>query len=130
MESFQKRERLQGCVVYDKDGKILAITERISDWSQKEKPYIKDILAGKAPRGALEKFKEYSVYSYVMPVMDDENNVLGLVEVVYDTSYVFTALAELWKRMSATLITLLIIIFITVFSTTLLLGLYFLKQEK
>ena len=31
VESFQKRERLQGCIIYDKEGKILAITERFSD---------------------------------------------------------------------------------------------------
>jgi trehalose 6-phosphate synthase len=110
VESFQKRERLQGCVIYDKDGKILAITERISDWNQKEKPYLKDILANKTSRGALEKFREYSVYSYILPVMDDENNILGMVEVVYDTSYVFTTLAALWRRLSISLITLLVLI--------------------
>ncbi|MDD5585019.1 MAG: hypothetical protein PHV55_08200, partial [Candidatus Omnitrophica bacterium] len=30
VEKFQKRERLQGCVVYDKTGQVLAITERIA----------------------------------------------------------------------------------------------------
>ena len=40
VESFQKRKRLQGCVIYDKEGQILAVTERFSDWKQKEKPYI------------------------------------------------------------------------------------------
>jgi trehalose 6-phosphate synthase len=110
VESFQKRERLQGCVIYDKDGKILSITERISEWSQKEKPYLKDVLANKAPRGALEKFREYSVYSYILPVMDDENNVLGMVEVIYDTSYVFTTLTALWRQLSISLISLLVLI--------------------
>ena len=110
VESFQKRESLQGCVIYDKEGRILAITERISDWGQKEKPYLNDILASKSPRGALEKFREYSVYSYILPVMDDENNILGMVEVVYDTSYVFTTLTLLWRRLSITLITLLVVI--------------------
>jgi alpha,alpha-trehalose-phosphate synthase [UDP-forming] len=110
VESFQKRERLQGCVIYAKDGKILAITEKISDWSQKEKHYLKDVLDNKSPRGALEKFKEYSVYSYILPVIDEENNVLGMVEVIYDTSYVFTTLTALWKRLSISLITLLVLI--------------------
>ena len=110
VESFQKRERLQGCVIYDNNSNILAITERIADWSQKEKPYLNDILTNKTPRGALEKFREYSVYSYILPVMDDDNNVLGMVEVVYDTSYVFTTLTALWKRLSITLIILLLVI--------------------
>src|SRR3989338_2042625 len=47
VETFQKRERLQGCIIYDKEGKIFAITERFSDWKEKEKPYLKDILANK-----------------------------------------------------------------------------------
>ena len=110
VESFQKRERLQGLVIYNKDGKILAITKRVSDWRDKNKPYIKDILDNKTPRGALEKFKEYSVYSYILPVMDDENNILGMTEVIYDTSYVFTILTQLWKRISVSLIVLLILI--------------------
>lgn len=110
VESFQKRERLQGCVIYDKEGKILAITERIADWGQIEKPYLSDILADKSARGALEKFRESSVYSYIMPVLDDENNLLGMVEVIYDTSYVFTTLTLLWKRISVTLISLLVVI--------------------
>ncbi|MDD5681633.1 MAG: trehalose-6-phosphate synthase, partial [Candidatus Omnitrophica bacterium] len=110
VEKFQKRERLQGCVVYDKTGQVLAITERIADWKQKDKPYFADIVNTKAPRGALETFKEYSVYSYILPILDDEDNVLGLVEVVYDTSYMFTILTELWKRISITLIVLVVLI--------------------
>ncbi len=110
VETFQKRERMQGGVIYDKEGEILAITERISEWSQKDKSYLKEILSNKAPRGALEKFREYSVYSYILPVMDDENNLLGAVEVIYDTSYVFTTLAESWRRISISLIILLVLI--------------------
>ncbi|MFH1397411.1 MAG: trehalose-6-phosphate synthase [Candidatus Omnitrophota bacterium] len=106
VETFQKRERLQGCIIYDKNGQILAITGRFSDWKQKDKPYLKDILVTKTPRGSLEKFQEYTVYSYILPVLDDEANVLGLVEVIYDTSYLFTTLADLWKRLSITLIAL------------------------
>ncbi|MBU1726201.1 MAG: hypothetical protein KJ880_01025, partial [Candidatus Omnitrophica bacterium] len=110
VEGFQKRERLQGCAIYDKDGKLIAITQRISDWAQKDKPYLQEILSKKIARGGLEKFKEYSAYSYIMPVLDDENNCLGLVEVIYDTSYVFTTLAGLWKRLSISLIVLLVFI--------------------
>ena len=111
-EKFETRERLQGCVLYDKDGNILAITKRFSDWKEKDKPYLKDLLLNKTPRGELEKFKEYTVYSYILPITNDEDQVLGLVEVIYDTSYVLTRLTEIWKRISATLIILVVIIFI------------------
>ncbi|MDD4183543.1 MAG: trehalose-6-phosphate synthase, partial [Candidatus Omnitrophica bacterium] len=113
VESFQKRERLQGCVIYDKDGNVLAITERISKWQDVQKPYIKEALTSKEPFAGLEKLEEYSVYSYALPVLDEENNTLGLVEVVYDTSYAFTRLTDLWKRISLPLIILLVSIIIT-----------------
>ncbi len=115
VENFQKRERFQGCVIYDKNGQIIAITERFSDWKNKEKMYLEDILTAKIPRGALEKFKDYSVYSYIIPVLDDDNNILGLVEVIYDTSYLFNALTELWRRISVTLITLIFLITLVTF---------------
>ena len=111
-EKFETRERLQGCVLYDKDGNIIAITKRFNDWKEKDKPYIKDLLSSKTPRGEMEKFKEYTVYSYILPIADDDGQILGLVEVIHDTSYVLTRLTELWKRISATLIILVIIIFI------------------
>jgi trehalose 6-phosphate synthase len=113
VDSFQERERLQGCVIYDKDGRILAITERFSDFKQRERPYLKHVLTSKIPRGELEKFKEYSVYSYILPVLNDDESVLGMVEVVYDTSYMFTTLTELWKKISVTSIVLILLIVLT-----------------
>ena len=110
VEKFQKRERLQGCVIYDKMGEILAVTDRFSDWQSKDKPYLKEVLENKAPRGSLESFKQYSVYSYTLPIFGNDDNVIGLVEVIYDTSYVFTQLTESWKRLSITLTILLVLI--------------------
>jgi trehalose 6-phosphate synthase len=112
VDKFETRERLQGCVIYDKDGKIIAITKRFSDWKDKEKPYINDLLTNKTPRGELENFRESTVYSYILPIFSDEGQVLGLVEVIYDTSYVFTRLTALWRRISSTLIVLVVLILI------------------
>jgi trehalose 6-phosphate synthase len=111
-EKFETRERLQGCAIYDKDGNIIALTKRFADWKEKDRPYIKDIIANKIPRGELEKFKDYQVYSYILPVVDDEGQLLGMVEVIHDTSYVFARLTELWRRISSTLIILVIVIFV------------------
>jgi trehalose 6-phosphate synthase len=116
VEKFETREKLQGCVIYDKEGQILAITKRFADWKEKERLYINEVLTNRAPRGEIEKFKGYSLYSYVLPVPDDEGNILGLVEVIHDTSYVFTRLTELWRHLSITLISLvLLILLISIF---------------
>ncbi|MFZ5800211.1 MAG: trehalose-6-phosphate synthase [Candidatus Omnitrophota bacterium] len=110
VERFQKRERIQGCIIYDKEGKVLAITSRFAEWKDEERPYIAQVLAEKSPRSSLERFKEYTVYSYVLPVFDDENNLLGLAEIIYDTSYVLARMAELWRHLSITLILLILFI--------------------
>ncbi len=109
-ERFQKRERLQGCVIYDKDGEVMAITDRFSEWKDKPKPYLREVISSKSPRGSIEGFKSISVYSYVLPIIDDEGNVIGLEELIYDTSYVFTQLSDLWRRLSMVLIVMVVFI--------------------
>ncbi|MBU1998300.1 MAG: trehalose-6-phosphate synthase, partial [Candidatus Omnitrophica bacterium] len=111
VESFQLRERLQGCVIYDKYGKVVAITERFAEWEDRDRPYLKDIIISKSSRGELQTYKERSVYSYILPVQDDDGSVLGLVEVIYDTTYMSNILLQLWKKISLALIILLLLIF-------------------
>lgn len=108
VEKFQRRERLQGCVLYDNEGKVFAITDRFSGWKDKNRPYVKEIIANKSSCGRIEKFKKHTVYSFILPVPDDDGNILGLVEIIYDTSYVFAGLTELWKRLSAVLLSLIV----------------------
>lgn len=108
IEKFETRERLQGCVLYDREGKLFVITKRFSEWKDHQKPYLGEVITQKKPHGELAKFGDYSVYSYVHPVLDDDDQILGLVEVIYDTSYISTRLIGLWKRISITLIVLVI----------------------
>lgn len=114
VDKFQRRERRQGCVLYDKDGQIFAITERFADWREKEKPYIQEVLSTQTPRGELEQFKEFTLYSYALPVMNEENNVLGLIEIIHDTSYVFRHLTDIWRRISLSLIILIVLIVVVI----------------
>ncbi|MFA5500481.1 MAG: trehalose-6-phosphate synthase [Candidatus Omnitrophota bacterium] len=110
VEKFERRERFQGCAIYDKDGNVMAITDRFSDWQDKDKLYLKEAIRSRVARGAIEKFKDYRVYSYVLPIMDDADDILGVEEIMYDTSYVFDQLAELWRRLSIILIVLIVAI--------------------
>jgi len=106
VEKFETRERLQGCAIYDESGSLFIISQRFADWKEKKKPYLKEVIEKKSPRGELTKFKDYSVYSYVYPVLDDEDQILGLIEVIYDTSYISSRISDLWNRISLTLVTL------------------------
>ncbi len=108
IDKFETRERLQGCVLYDADGKLFVITKRFSEWKDNKRPYLRQVIETKSPRGELAKVGEHTVYSYAYPVLDDDGEILGLVEVIYDTAYIFTRLSELWKRISVTLIVLIL----------------------
>ncbi len=113
-DKFQKRERLQGCIFYTSQGKILAITERIADWERKDSAFLKDILASQAPADRLEKHNDYSLYSYILPIADDDGVPLGLIEVAYDTSYVYKTLNDTWKKITVTLLILTVLMVLSV----------------
>lgn len=115
VERFQARDRLQGCAIYDADGKVVAITERFNDWKEKPKPYLEGVVKDKTPYSSMEQFKDYTVYSYVMPVIRDDGSLVGVIEIIYDTSYVLARLAEIWKGISITLIVLFIFIILASF---------------
>src|SRR3989339_627258 len=105
-EKFQKRERLQGCVFYTKENKMLAVTERIAEFNRKDRSLVDKVLSSGVAHDGIEKFREYSFYSYILPIQDDNNAVLGALEVVYDTTYILTMVNDMWKRISVTLIIL------------------------
>lgn len=111
VDTFQKRERLQGCSISDPNGNILAITERFSEWKQKNISFFREVAEAKIPKGSMQNFGQYHIYSYVLPVLDDDNNILGAVEVMYDTSYMLSDLNNLWKRISISLAVLVLLIF-------------------
>jgi trehalose 6-phosphate synthase len=110
VEKFQARDRLQGCAIYDAGSKPMAITERFKDWQEKSKPYLEVAMKDKAAFSGMEQFKDYTVYSYVLPVAKEDGDVIGAVEIIYDTSYVLSRLAEIWRGISITLIVLFVLI--------------------
>jgi alpha,alpha-trehalose-phosphate synthase [UDP-forming] len=109
-EKFEVRERLQGCVIYDNEGRIVTVTKRFAGWKDVDRPYVREAVMSHKARGAIEEFGGTSVYSYLMPVVDEDGIFLGLVEVIYDTSFVFTRLTDLWKRTSVILISLIVLV--------------------
>jgi trehalose-6-phosphate synthase len=110
VESFQRREQMQGCILYDRNLDVVAVTERIAGLNEPSKAHLKLVLETKAARGALVRLGEYPVYRYLQPVFDENDNPLGLVEIVYDTSHLHSTLAGLWRRISYTLIAALSLI--------------------
>jgi alpha,alpha-trehalose-phosphate synthase [UDP-forming] len=114
-DTFQKRERLQGCAIYDPNGSFLVVTPSFADWKPKSADYFTRLSENRARPDAIEKYHGLSVYSYALPVADTDGKVLGGVEVIYDTSYIFTSLGESWKRAAAFLAVLAACVTFTLF---------------
>jgi len=49
IEKFETRERLQGCVLYDREGKLFVITKSFSEWKDHQKPYLGEVISEKDP---------------------------------------------------------------------------------
>lgn len=97
VERFEARE-LQGCVLYDDKGGIVAITRRIAEWQKRDLLAVQKAIQTRTAHGDTVNFNNYSAYSYIHPVVDDEGGLLGLVEVVYDISPVHSRLAAVWRN--------------------------------
>lgn len=104
VDKFERHERLQGCAIYDSRGELFVISKRFADWKHKDKSGLMKAVEEKVPRGELTTFKDLSVYTYVYPVLNEDGQVLGLIEIIYDTSYIATRISDLWNRISITLI--------------------------
>ena len=112
---FDKRERLQGCIIYDKAGDIFSVTKKFSDWKVPDAAHIEKVLSGGTPDGALYDFNGRMLYSYVLPVLGDSGEPLGVLEIINDTSYIFVRLGDMWRSISVTLLVLVIVIILVSF---------------
>jgi trehalose-6-phosphate synthase len=115
VNSFDKRERLQGCVLYDSTGRILNISERIAGWRNVVNPTLKAMLKNQKAESAILQLGDTKMYAFAMPVRDDSGRLLGIVEIVHDTSYLYPVQTALWRRLSVVLITMVTLIVVTLF---------------
>lgn len=116
VDKFEKRKVFQGCVIYDDKGKIIAITNRITEWGNVIKPYISSIIINKTPEEYFGIIRNYTVYSYAIPLLDNKGNLLGIVEILYDSTFIVSRINEIKKHIAiAFVISSLLIIFISYF---------------
>jgi trehalose 6-phosphate synthase len=115
VDKFENRERLQGCIIYDSLGNVFALTNRFKDWPPSEASNANDVLKKREPVAETKSFSGLVFYSYMMPVEMNDGTVMGLIEIVHDTSYISSRIGVLWKRISVTLIILIFAIFLILF---------------
>ncbi len=115
VDSFQKRERLQGCALFDSTGAVLAVTDRIAESTKADKPHHAVVLEKGVPYEGWTELNGSRFFVYAAPVIGENGSRLGIVEILYDTSYQYPVLTVLWRRLSVALIVMLAAIVASLF---------------
>ncbi|MGA2090495.1 MAG: trehalose-6-phosphate synthase [Endomicrobiales bacterium] len=110
---FQKRERLQGCMFYTSTLKVLAATPKIVKYVDNDDALVQRVIDKNQPTDVIEKHTQFTLYNYMVPVTGKDNTVVGVLRVVYDTSYINKIVTQMWLRISVTIVSL--VIFVVVF---------------
>jgi trehalose-6-phosphate synthase len=113
VQKFEGRQRIQGCAIYNSKGNIIAITGRFHHW--KNHHAINLAPGDIRPYAETGKYDESPIFSFFLPVTDNQGNVLGAVEILHETTYVSSRVGLLWQRLSITLMAMLVSIFAIVF---------------
>ncbi len=112
---FEKRDRVQGCIIYDKNKNIIAITKKINWWSKYDHNYLNNLNVEKSFHSNFQSLQKYNIFLYAIPILDDGNNIIGYLEILYETTKLNATIGQLWKQVSINLIILLFIIGIITF---------------
>jgi len=87
VQDFEKRKRIQGCIIYGPDGNIIAESGRFHEAGEKDSTDAARLMA-KGQGGLLTgKLEEYDTVRYIAPVMRN-GHAAGAIEVIYDISYI------------------------------------------
>lgn len=115
VDSFDRRERLQGCALHDSTGRLLAVSERMSGWRDIGDPVLRETLTTRQSAGDTLFFNGTTLFVYASPVFDDDGRLLGIVEILHDTSYLYPVQTALWRRFSIVLFAMTVLIVTALF---------------
>jgi hypothetical protein len=62
------RERMQACIICDRERNFVAVTERIAGLKEPDREYLKLAIETKAGRGELKRAGEYQLDRHIEPV--------------------------------------------------------------
>ncbi len=114
VSSFENMERLQGCVLYDTDGLVLAATPRLralmDDAAASRQAVGRALAEGASDAEIMEHAGELTAWHFVRPVPGKSDVPVGAVELVYDASWMFSVSADRWRDISVALIVMFIVI--------------------
>lgn len=107
---FGNRERLKGVAVYDRQGNIMAATPGLAPKIAQPLPQVVSAIEEKTPAGMFIRIDENNMYLYVLPVQQDDDEVIGALTLFHDASYIDVRLEEIWRYNLIRLLTLSFVI--------------------
>lgn len=114
VERFGNRQRLQGIAIYDHQSKVLASTPDLKTKISRSSSRIVNALTGNEAVSAFLKDEGGKTYLFAFPLVH-EKEVVGVLALFHDASYIDVRLMEIWKQnLARFLILALLVVAITV----------------
>src|SRR5579872_1001262 len=114
VQRFANREHLLGVAVYDKQGKVIAITSELGEVLKTAPPDVTRALSDRREESSFVRIGDDPVHIFAMPLRRQEEVVGGLA-VVHDARYIRAQSLRTWREAFwRVLIQVFLIVFITV----------------
>jgi trehalose-6-phosphate synthase len=97
VERFGNREHLAGVVVYDREGKIVAITNALSQRLKARPDVVFQVINGGLDRGQYLKLGNDNIYLYALP-LHHEGGIIGALAIFHEVGYIDTQVAGVWRE--------------------------------
>ncbi len=113
---FGNRERLKGTVIFDRQGTVITATSNlILDAKLLSAQAVNTILENRSI-GNFLTIDGQQVYVFMIPVAEENNEAVGALATLYDSSFIDVRLREIWKN---NLMRFMVLSILVVFATVL-----------
>jgi len=113
---FGNRERLKGTVIFDRQGNVITATRSISANAKKLSAQAVNAILKNQSVSIFLAIDGQQSYVFIMPITEENTEIVGALAMFYDSSYIDVHLREIWKE---NLVRFLILSILAVFSTVL-----------
>ncbi len=113
VQRFGNREHLLGVAVYDREGKLVALTPELSEILTATPHNVAQVIAQNSGVGFFGRLGNDAVHILVLP-LHHEDNTVGVLVVVHDVSYIRAQTLRAWREaFLRVLVQMFLIVFIT-----------------
>lgn len=117
VQRFGNREHLIGVAVYDRQGKVVAITSELAQVLKGMPPEVQKAMADHHGESSFVRLGKQPVHIFAVPLRRQEEPAAGGLAVVHDAAYIRAQSLRTWRE---TFLRVLIQVFLIVFITLLI----------